>query len=48
MIDHVRIAWSAGPLSGSVRVPKIDADAFVAYLVREHGRRVLRLTIFPD
>ena len=48
MIDHVRIAWSAGPLSGSVRVPKLDADAFIGYLIREHGRRILRFTIYPD
>ena len=48
MIDHVRIAWSAGPVSGSVRVPKLDADRFIRHLIREHGTRVLRFTIYPD
>lgn len=48
MIDHVRIAWSAGPLSGSVRVPRMDADAFIGHLIAQYGKRILRFTVFPD
>ena len=36
----VRITWTAGPLSASVRIPRFELGAYVQQLVDRHGRNL--------
>lgn len=37
-MNHSRITWSAGPMSGSVRVPSIEVGAYIQALRDKYGR----------
>lgn len=37
-MNHSRITWSAGPMSGSVRVPTFEVGAYIQALQDRHGR----------
>lgn len=39
-MNHDRITWSAGPLSGSVRVPTREVGVYVQALRDQHGRNL--------
>ena len=43
-MNHDRITWKAGPLSGSVRVPSTEVGAYIQHLRDEYGM-TLRVTI---
>ena len=47
-MKHVRIIWSAAGQSSSVRVPAIDADAFIAGILARFPRNTVRFTVQPD
>jgi len=48
MIPHVRIIWAAAGQSSSVRVPAIDAEAFIAGILARFPKNTIRFTIRPD
>lgn len=37
-MNHSRITWSAGPMSGSVRVPTFEVGAYIQALRDQYGR----------
>ena len=45
---HVRIIWAAAGQASSVRVPAIDADAFIAGILAQFPRNTVRFTVHPD
>jgi hypothetical protein len=47
-MKHVRIIWSAAGQCSSVRVPEFDAEAFIAGILAQFPRNVVRFTIQPD
>ena len=40
-----RIVWSAGPMSGTVRIPTIEVGAYIDALVSKYPSRILRLQV---
>jgi 16S rRNA U1498 N3-methylase RsmE len=45
---HVRIIWQAAGQCSSVRVPAIDADAFIAGILAQFPKNTVRFTVKPD
>lgn len=37
-VPMARITWTAGPISGSVRIPSFEVGAYIQALQDRHGR----------